>query len=478
MLNTLDFFIINNQNETTALVVKGETRKIFISEEIIPGSDTIVTRHPFSSKTIAQISEKATGKYMLLHTGQNQLHLREQDINRFMQVAFQTQAGIVYSDYFDETKGQHVSHPVIDYQPGSVRDQFHFGPLLLFRTDTLKQAVKNIKDYLYAGLYAIRLEIYRQADILRIPEHLYTVNHSDKPNLNENHFAYVNPSNTKAQKEYEEAFSEYLKKTGAYLNPVKNKINLNATYFKTEASVIIPVKNRRRTIKEAIYSALRQKCNNSFNIIIVDNHSNDGTTDVIKQLCNEHKSIIHIIPKEKTLGIGGCWNQAIFHPSCGKFALQLDSDDMYKNEDTIEKIVAQFYKDTCAMVIGSYEITDFDKNPIPPGLIDHQEWTDENGHNNALRINGLGAPRAFYTPVARNIHFPDVSYGEDYAMGLAVSRSFRIGRIYEPLYLCRRWEGNTDASLCVEKENKHNFYKDWLRTLEIKARTEIIKKEK
>lgn len=261
---------------------------------------------------------------------------------------------------------------------------------------------------------------------------------------------------------------------GAYLPPVKRTIDVGTEDFQYEASVIIPVRNRVRTIDDAIRSVLEQETSFPFNLIIIDNHSTDGTSEIIEHYQNNSK-VIHLIPERTDLGIGGCWNLGINHPQCGRFAVQLDSDDLYSSPNTLQTIVDKFHQEQCAMVIGSYRMTDFALQTLPPGVIDHNEWTDENGHNNALRINGLGAPRAFYTPLLRQIRVPNTSYGEDYALGLAFSRNYRIGRIYDVLYLCRRWEGNSDAALSIEKVNLNNSYKDSLRTLEIKIRQTMEK---
>jgi glycosyltransferase involved in cell wall biosynthesis len=206
---------------------------------------------------------------------------------------------------------------------------------------------------------------------------------------------------------------------------------------------------------------------------VIDNHSTDGTTEMTSKFTETDDRVVHIIPERNDLGIGGCWNEGIFHEKCGKFAIQLDSDDLYIDNNVISRVVETFYGQKCAMVVGSYKMVNFNLEELPPGLIDHKEWTPGNGRNNALRINGLGAPRAFYTPVIRRIRVPNVSYGEDYAVGLAISRHYQIGRIYEPLYLCRRWEGNTDAALDINRANANNLYKDRLRTIELLARKQI-----
>ncbi|HEY7751977.1 MAG TPA: glycosyltransferase family 2 protein, partial [Ignavibacteriaceae bacterium] len=337
-------------------------------------------------------------------------------------------------------------------------------------------SISDEADYKFAGFYSLRLAISVISSIKRIPEMLYSIESPEMNDPSMKAFNYLDPKNRRLQLEMESAVTDFLKIISAYLYPQKIKISFSENNFENEASVIIPVKNRVSTVNDAIKSALIQKTNFKFNIIVVDNHSTDGTTKLLQNLTFKNKNIVQIIPERTDLGIGGCWNAAINSSHCGKFAVQLDSDDLYINENTLQKIVDKFHSDKCAMVIGSYKLTDFNLNEIPPGLIDHKEWTDENGHNNALRVNGLGAPRAFYTPVIRQIQFPNVSYGEDYAVGLAVSRQYTIGRIFEPLYICRRWQGNTDASITLEKQNANNYYKDSLRTNEIIERQRLNQK--
>jgi glycosyltransferase involved in cell wall biosynthesis len=331
---------------------------------------------------------------------------------------------------------------------------------------------------LYSGLYDLRLAISRYSGVLRISNPFYSVQVRDESSASKKIFEYLNPKNREVQSEMEKVVTNHLKEIGAYINPSIKKSVSFADKYNCEASVIIPVKNRVNTIGEAIKSALRQKTKLNFNIIVINNHSDDGTTELISKKSSEDRRVVHIIPGRTDLGIGGCWNESIFHPECGKFAVQLDSDDLYSDENTLQKIIGKFYEENCAMVIGSYKLTDFNLNEIPPGIIDHREWTDENGHNNALRINGLGAPRAFYTPFIREVKFPNVSYGEDYAVGLALSRQYKVGRIFEPIYLCRRWEGNTDASLSSGELNANNLYKDSLRTKEILVRQELNRNKK
>jgi len=351
-----------------------------------------------------------------------------------------------------------------------LRDDFDFGGVVLCKTSLLKQAVSRIKvPYLYAFFYALRLELSRRAKIVHINEYLYTENPAS---LSEgtSAFDYVDPKNRAVQIEMEAACTAYLKDIGAYLKPEFNKVDLQEAVFPVEASIVIPVKNREKTIDDAVQSALTQQTDFSFNILVVDNHSTDRTTAILQEIASKEKRLIHLVPSRNDLGIGGCWNEAVMHPQCGKFAVQLDSDDLYSSAQTLATMVGAFYEQNVAMVIGSYQMVNFDLEEIPPGIIDHREWTPDNGRNNALRINGLGAPRAFYTPLLRKIKLPNTSYGEDYAIGLALSRDYLIGRIYEPVYLCRRWEDNSDANPDIHRLNAYNHYKDSLRTQEIWAR--------
>jgi len=391
-------------------------------------------------------------------------------VKRFLSTAESLDAGMVYSNFIEESGGKTTNHPVIDYQSGSLRDDFDFGKIVLIRTAALKRFTEEgTGTGNYSGFYRLRLFISRHFPIVRIPEFLYTAGETDLRKSGEKQFDYVNPRNREVQIEMEEAVTDHLKKAGAFLEPGFPEIEFEGN-FPVEASVVIPVKDRVKTIKDAVASALNQKTSFPYNIIVVDNHSTDGTSEIIASLTREHSNLVHIIPEEEGLNIGGCWNRAIDSTECGRFVVQLDSDDMYFDENTLEIIINKFRKEKCAIVIGSYKMTDFNLNEIPPGIIDHREWTDENGRNNALRINGLGAPRAYFTPVIRDIRFPDVSYGEDYSAALEAIRNFKVGRIYEPVYICRRWEGNSDSSLAIDKLNKNNFYKDWIRTKELKAR--------
>lgn len=396
-------------------------------------------------------------------------------LDRLVRLAKDSNAGMLYADSYTIVEGVKTNSPVIDYQFGSLRDDFNFGSVMFFNTADFKKAAAGInKEYTAAGLYDLRLRLSRIAPIVHVNEYLYSDVTLDNRKSGEKIFDYVDPKNRGVQIEMEEACTDHLKEIGGYLAPKFESINFDKGDFEYEASVIIPVRNRIRTIRDAIKSVLSQKTDFPFNLIVVDNHSTDGTTEAIDEFKDDPR-LVHIIPDRDDLGIGGCWNMGVQHPKCGKFAVQLDSDDVYSDENTLAKMVKAFYDQNCAMVVGTYELTDIDKNPIPPGVIDHKEWTPENGRNNALRINGLGAPRAFYTPVLREIHVPNTSYGEDYALGLAFSRNYQIGRVYDVVYLCRRWEDNSDASLDVVKMNNHNLYKDRIRTWELQARCAMNK---
>ncbi|WP_302559342.1 DUF4922 domain-containing protein [Phocaeicola coprocola] len=433
---------------------------------------------PESVERYKQVALYANTPFTLICTQVQDLEFGYMALERMCDYLSAPQCSMVYADHYKTIKGERTPHPVIDYQLGSVRDDFDFGSLLMFRTDYLKRAINEIeaeKEYQHSALYALRLALSRYGELTHIREFLYTETEIDLRKSGEKQFDYVDPRNRQVQIEREEVFTRHLKKIGAYLKPSMMTVDLKEGEFSHEASIIIPVRNRARTINDAIRSVLEQETSFPFNLIIIDNHSTDGTSEIIEQYKNDNR-VIHLIPERTDLGIGGCWNLGINHPQCGRFAIQLDSDDLYSSPHTLQTIVDKFYKEQCAMVIGSYRMTDFTLQTLPPGVIDHKEWTDENGHNNALRINGLGAPRAFFTPLLRKIRVPNTSYGEDYALGLAFSRQYRIGRIYDVLYLCRRWEGNSDAALSIEKINQNNNYKDSLRTLEIKLRQAMNKK--
>lgn len=433
---------------------------------------------PESVERYKQVALYANTPFTLICTQVQDLEFGYMALERMCDYLSAPQCSMVYADHYKTIKGERTPHPVIDYQLGSVRDDFDFGSLLMFRTNYLKRAINEIeaeKEYQHSALYALRLALSRYGELTHIREFLYTETEIDLRKSGEKQFDYVDPRNRQVQIEREEVFTRHLKKIGAYLKPGMMTVDLKEGEFSHEASIIIPVRNRARTINDAIRSVLEQETSFPFNLIIIDNHSTDGTSEIIEQYKNDNR-VIHLIPERTDLGIGGCWNLGINHPQCGRFAIQLDSDDLYSSPHTLQTIVDKFYKEQCAMVIGSYRMTDFTLQTLPPGVIDHKEWTDENGHNNALRINGLGAPRAFFTPLLRKIRVPNTSYGEDYALGLAFSRQYRIGRIYDVLYLCRRWEGNSDAALSIEKINQNNYYKDSLRTLEIKLRQAMNKK--
>ena len=443
----------------------------------IDGCQTIEIDSIQSSETIKKITEKSDTAYSLIYTKDTTLELGQFALERFFLIAEDTQAGLVYSDYYEIKDGLRSNHPVIDYQEGSLRDDFNFGSVLFYNTEFLKEAVdETTENYQFAGLYNLRLKVSQQAELVHINEYLYSEVEFDTRKSGEKQFDYVDPKNRSVQLEMEAACTDHLKKIGAYLVPDFKKIAFNESNFPLEASVIIPIKNRVRTVEAAIKSVLIQKTTFAFNLIIIDNFSTDGTSELIEKYAKKDSRVIHLIPERTDLGIGGCWNEGVQHSACGKFAVQLDSDDVYQDENTLQSLVNAFYEQNCAMVIGSYTMTNFKMETIPPGLIDHKEWTAENGRNNALRINGLGAPRAFYTPVLRDIKVPNTSYGEDYALGLRISREYQIGRVYQSLYLCRRWDENSDASLDVVKMNGHNLYKDKIRTIELKARQNVVKK--
>ena len=427
-----------------------------------------------SSDTMLKIAEAAKAPYTLLYTKYNNLVMGYFALDRFVRLAGDSKAGMMYADSYTVIEGKKSNAPVIDYQEGSLRDDFNFGSVLFFNTEVLKKAAAGIDvHYTAAGLYDLRLRLSRIAPIVHINEYLYSDVTVDNRKSGEKIFDYVDPKNRGVQIEMEKACTAHLKAVGGYLEPKFDEIDFNKGNFEYEASVIIPVRNRIRTIRDAIRSVLSQKTDFPFNLIVIDNHSTDGTTEAIDEFKDDPR-LVHIVPQRDDLGIGGCWNAGVQHPKCGKFAVQLDSDDLYSDENTLAKMVAAFYEQKCAMVVGTYMLTDIDKNPIPPGVIDHKEWTPENGRNNALRINGLGAPRAFYTPVLREIHVPNTSYGEDYALGLAFSRHFQIGRVYDVVYLCRRWEDNSDAALDIVKMNNNNLYKDRIRTWELQARRALV----
>ena len=432
----------------------------------------LVVESLYATKTLKQISQKSEAAYTLLYTKNSPLQLGHQALERLERVADDSGASMVYADhYLQHGEEGLVSCPVIDYQTGSLRDDFNFGSLLLLRTELLHQFfTKRRSRYHYAGLYALRLYLSRMGTLFHLNEYLYTETEHDMRLSGEKQFDYVDPKNREVQVEMEKACTEHLKAIDAYLAPEEfDEVKYTGYPFEREASVIIPVRNREHTIGQAVESALQQLTDFSYNVIVVDNHSTDRTGAIVQALTKDPR-VVYLCPERSDLGIGGCWSLAINHAACGRFAVQLDSDDLYSSPHTLQTLIDAFYQQKAAIIIGSYRMVDFKLNTLPPGIIDHKEWTPENGRNNALRINGLGAPRAFFTPLLRKIGIPNTSYGEDYALGLAFSRRFRIGRVMGEVYLCRRWEGNSDAALPIERINANNLYKDRLRSLEITAR--------
>jgi glycosyltransferase involved in cell wall biosynthesis/ATP adenylyltransferase/5',5'''-P-1,P-4-tetraphosphate phosphorylase II len=433
---------------------------------------------PGNIETLRWIADKTTAPYLLLYTKYDTLQLGYYALTRMLTIAEDSNALMLYADHYTLTPdGKRSAMPLIDCQLGSIRDDFQLGSLLLIRTSALKDYVAQAKEvnYRFAALYDFRLFVSRTMLPVHVDEFLYTEVEQDTRLSGQKQFDYVDPRNRDRQIEMEQACTTHLKAIGAYLAPEAfQNINFSEGEFAVEASVVIPVRNRERTIRDAIRSVLEQETSFPFNLIVVDNGSTDGTTEAIREFASD-KRVIHIIPERDDLGIGGCWNTAVHHPQVGRFVVQLDSDDLYSSPQTLQQMVDAFRDQQAAMVIGSYRMCDFQLNTLPPGLIDHKEWTPDNGRNNALRINGLGAPRAFYTPVLRKLQIPNTSYGEDYALGLMISRRYHIGRLYHEVYLCRRWEGNSDAALSQDKINKNNTYKDHLRTLEILARQQLNK---
>lgn len=454
---TIPFFYTGKIDTTSALVENAACR--FHPEA-----------NPYTTRTLKEIVENVQEDYFILFTNSNLPILGAYALERLVQVAQDSNAGWVYTDYYELRDGNRKMHPVNDYQTGSIRDDFDFGPLLFIKTEAAKKALETDETYQFSALYDLRLKISQHYSLVHLNEYLYTLEENDWTNSDETMFAYVDPKNRAVQIEMEQACTEHLKSIGAYLEPIFENIDLGEGSFPVEASVIIPVRNRIKTIKDAIASVLTQKTDFEFNLIVVDNHSTDGTTEAIAELAANDKRLLHLVPKREDLGIGGCWNEGVQNSACGRFSVQLDSDDVYSDDYTLSHIVREFYVQNCAMLVGSYRMCNFDLQTIPPGIIDHREWTAKNGRNNALRINGLGAPRAFFTPALRAIKVPNTSYGEDYALGLQFSRKGQIGRIYDVLYLCRRWDDNSDASLDISKLNANNAYKDKLRSIEISAR--------
>ncbi len=458
---------------------------IIVGNNAISFEDNDITQlksdFPFSTKTVSEVISTSHSQVICWFLNDSKLSFDETKFLSSVKEIIRSKEGLFYFDYNILTNSKTELQKTIDYQPGSVRDDFDFGPAVILKTDIAQKAANhklfNNHNLKFAGFYLLRLIIFILNGIKHIPRPLFNAIFMQKVETGEEQFNYLDPLNTEVQKETEIAFTGYLKEINALVGPEFQTVDFSAENFHTDLSVIIPVKNREETIADAIQSAMFQNINFEFNVIVVDNHSTDKTTEIVSEFASQNKDIIHLIPEQKNLKIGGCWNLAVNHPRCGRFAVQLDSDDLYIDQHTLQHIKDKFYEDECAMVVGSYKLTDFNLNTIPPGIINHKEWTDENGANNILRVNGFGAPRAFFTPVIRKIGFPNVSYGEDYAVGLAISRKYAVGRIYEPIYLCRRWSGNTDASLSHDQTNRNNFYKDQLRTNEVLVRQELNKRK-
>ena len=434
-----------------------------------------------STETLRSIAEAVSEKFILIYTKDMPLEMGMFALDRIVSIAEDTGADMLYADHYkliskEDGTSERKRHPLIECQKGALRDDFDFGSVLVFRSTSFKRAVRAMEsDYEFCALYDLRL---RMKNIVHVNEYLYTEIETDARKSGEKQFDYVDPKNREVQIEMEKVCTAHLKRVGAWLEPKFLDPDVNdfgQDEFPVKASVVIPVFNRIRTVRDAVQSALSQVCSFPYNVIVVDNHSTDGTTELLEDLASDDDRLVHVIPARYDLGIGGCWNLAVHHEECGEYAVQLDSDDVYSGADTLQKIVDAFALQKCAMVVGTYQMTDFQMNPIPPGIIDHKEWTEDNGRNNALRVNGLGAPRAFWTPLLRRLNLPNTSYGEDYALGLRISRDYRIGRIYDVLYCCRRWDGNSDAALDIEKVNANNLYKDRIRTWELEARIRMNK---
>jgi hypothetical protein len=466
-MDKFELFLLGNQ-PTVSL----GTTKIW---SIVPPSEnetdtqTIQVASFESASTLKEIAQKANAEYFVLQVKAGLISIDEKELNIWYNQATNANAQLCYANYYELSAGGKKELPTIAYTEGSIRDDFNFGPLVLVKTSALKGYIETCPpEFQFAAWYSFRLFMSRNGNITKAENYVYSYEEPDLRASGAKQFDYVSPSNRARQIEMEQAATFHLKEIGALVSPPFKPAVFSESDFQVEASVIIPVRNRVKTLADAVNSVLNQKTNFNFNLIVIDNHSTDGTTELLKNI--DDKRLVHIIPTRLDLGIGGCWNEGINHLGCGRFAVQLDSDDLYSDENTLQKVVDKFHSEQCAMVIGSYKMVNFNLEEIPPGVIDHREWTDNNGPNNALRINGLGAPRAFYTPVVRQIGFPNVSYGEDYAVAIAISGTYKLGRIYDPIYLCRRWDDNTDSNLSIDKVNAHNVFKDSLRDAEIKKR--------
>ncbi len=470
-MSNIECFVPSMSGEDISVTVESFSRSAsFTGVTILSGVSLRTT------DTLRSIAEAVSEKFILLYTKNHPLEMGMFALDRILAIAEDTGADMLYADHYKLVTGgddvqRRKRHPLIACQKGALRDDFDFGSVLVFRSSSFKRAVRAMEtDYEFGALYDLRL---RMKNIVHVNEYLYTEIETDSRKSGEKLFDYVDPKNRDVQVEMEKVCTAHLKRIGAWLEPKFKEPDINEfadAAFPVTATVVIPVFNRVRTIRDAVTSALSQKTDFPYNVIVVDNHSTDGTTEILSAMASEDARLKHIIPAKYDLGIGGCWNLAVHHELCGEYAVQLDSDDVYSGPDTLQKIVDAFREQKCAMVVGTYQMTDFQMNPIPPGVIDHKEWTEDNGRNNALRINGLGAPRAFWTPLLRSVNLPNTSYGEDYALGLRISREYRIGRIYDVLYCCRRWDGNSDAALDIDKVNANNQYKDRIRTWELEAR--------
>ena len=470
-MSNIECFVPSMSGEDISVTVESFSRSAaFTGVTILSGVSLRKT------ETLRSIAEAVSEKFILIYTKDLPLEMGMFALDRIIGIAEDTGADMLYADHYKlvqdpDGETQRKKHPLIACQKGALRDDFDFGSVMVFRSSSFKRAVRAMEtDYEFGALYDLRL---RMKNIVHINEYLYTEIETDSRKSGEKQFDYVDPKNRDVQIEMEKVCTAHLKRIGAWLEPKFKDPDINefeASGFNVTASVVIPVFNRIRTVRDAVQSALSQVCDFPFNVIVVDNHSTDGTTEALEEMAAADSRLVHIVPARYDLAIGGCWNLAVHNEACGEYAVQLDSDDVYSGPDTLQKIVEAFREQRCAMVVGTYQMTDFQMNPIPPGVIDHREWTEENGRNNALRINGLGAPRAFWTPLLRTINLPNTSYGEDYALGLRISREYRIGRIYDVLYCCRRWEGNSDAALDIDKVNANNQYKDRIRTWEMEAR--------
>jgi hypothetical protein len=440
----------------------------------------VVKGSAFSGRVVARVYHLLASDYLLVVLPDGEIDIDSRAIERMIQAAQDTCAGLLYSDFKDVIDGRLVDHPLIDYQIGSIRDSFDFGQIILISKRALDDAFAQgpVDETLqWGGWYDLRLRLSINSSVVRVPEPLYTRVPSDRRTSGERQFDYLNPGRREYQLEMEKVATQHLKRIGAFLAPDFRSRPPSNQSFPLKASVVIPVRNRERTIKDAVTSALSQQTGFPFNVIVIDNHSTDGTTAILRQIASADHRLIHVVPSRRDLGIGGCWNEAIYSEHCGEYAVQLDSDDLYADQNSLARVIAKFDEGNYAMVIGSYTIVNFDLEEIAPGLIDHREWTRENGRNNALRISGLGAPRAFYVPVVREIGFPNVSYGEDYSVALRISRHYEVGRIYDSIYYARRWEGNSDSALPLATLNRYDAYKDHLRTVEILARQKMNRNE-